>query len=46
FFIPLILKSMGIDPALASGIFLTTATDVGGFFVFLGLASLLLPLLI
>jgi len=28
------------DPALASSIFITTATDVGGFFVFLGLATL------
>lgn len=46
FFIPLFLKSTGIDPALASAIFLTTATDVGGFFIFLGLASLMLPYLI
>lgn len=46
FFIPLFLKSTGVDPALASAIFLTTATDVGGFFIFLGLASLMLPYLI
>jgi len=38
FLIPLSLQSLGIDPALASAIFLTTVTDVFGFFVFLGLA--------
>lgn len=40
--IPLIVKRMGIDPALASGVALTTVTDVIGFFVFLGLATMLL----
>jgi magnesium transporter len=40
--IPLALDRMGIDPAVASGVFLTTITDVVGFFVFLGLAALLL----
>lgn len=45
FLIPLILKKMGADPALASAIFLTTATDVFGFFLFLGLAEMFLPLL-
>ena len=40
--IPLALDRMGIDPALASSVFLTTLTDVVGFFVFLGLAALLL----
>ena len=35
--IPLTLKRFGFDPALASGIFLTTVTDVMGFFTFLGL---------
>ncbi|MFV1992385.1 MAG: magnesium transporter [Acidiferrobacterales bacterium] len=40
--IPLLIKRMGIDPALASGVALTTVTDVIGFFVFLGLATLLL----
>lgn len=44
--IPLILKAIGVDPALSSTIFLTTATDVCGFFLFLGLATLFLPLLI
>lgn len=45
FLIPLLLKVFGIDPALASAIFLTTATDVFGFFLFLGLAKMFLPLL-
>ncbi|HYG33727.1 MAG TPA: magnesium transporter, partial [Clostridia bacterium] len=38
--IPLSLKFFKIDPALASSIFLTTVTDVAGFFFFLGLAAL------
>ncbi len=46
FLIPLVLKKLKIDPALASSILLTTATDVFGFFVFLGLAQLFLPLLV
>jgi len=37
--IPLGLKSLRLDPALASSIFLTTVTDVAGFFFFLGLAT-------
>lgn len=40
--IPLILRSMGRDPAQASSIFLTAVTDGVGFFVFLGLASIFL----
>lgn len=40
--IPLGLKLCRVDPALASSIFLTTVTDVAGFFFFLGLASLAL----
>ncbi len=40
--IPLGLKRMGFDPALASGIFLTALTDSMGFFTFLGLATLVL----
>jgi len=40
--IPLFLKRMGADPALGGGVMLTTVTDVVGFFVFLGLASLVL----
>jgi len=46
FLIPLGLKSAGIDPALASAIFLTTVTDVFGFFIFLGLAKMFLVYLI
>ena len=44
--IPLILLKCNADPALASSIFLTTATDVLGFFVFLGLANLMLQYLV
>ncbi|MBT3306545.1 MAG: magnesium transporter [Alphaproteobacteria bacterium] len=40
--IPLALNKFGIDPAVASSVFLTTITDVVGFFVFLGLAALFL----
>jgi len=40
--IPLILKKIGIDPALAGAVILTTITDVIGFLSFLGLASLFL----
>lgn len=46
FLIPLVLKAIGVDPALASAIFLTTATDVFGFFLFLGLAKTFLRFLI
>jgi magnesium transporter len=38
--IPLVLKSVGLDPAQCSNIILTTVTDVVGFFAFLGLAFL------
>lgn len=40
--IPVLLEKMGVDPALASGAFVTTVTDVVGFFSFLGLAAMLL----
>ncbi|MDC0738613.1 magnesium transporter [Cognatishimia sp. SS12] len=40
--IPVLLEKFGIDPALASGAFVTTVTDVVGFFAFLALASALL----
>ncbi len=40
--IPLGLDRFKIDPAVASGVFLTTVTDVVGFFAFLGLATLFL----
>lgn len=41
-FIPLLMKAMGKDPATSATIFITTATDVFGFFVFLGLATVIL----
>ncbi len=40
--IPVILDRSGADPAVASTVFLTTVTDVVGFFAFLGLAAILL----
>ena len=43
--IPLLLKNFKIDPAIASGPVLTTITDMCGFFLVLGLATLMLPLL-
>ncbi len=44
--IPIILEVMHIDPALASGVFVTTVTDCMGFFIFLGLATVFMPFLI
>lgn len=40
--IPIILDRLKVDPALASGAFVTTVTDVVGFFAFLGLAATVL----
>lgn len=40
--IPIVLERVGVDPAIASSVFLTTVTDVVGFFAFLGLAALVL----
>ncbi len=40
--VPLALERMNIDPAVASSVFVTTITDVIGFFAFLGLAALVL----
>lgn len=40
--IPIGLEKLDIDPAVASSVFLTTVTDVVGFFAFLGLAALVL----
>jgi magnesium transporter len=40
--LPIIIQKCGIDPALASGVTLTTVTDVVGFFAVLGLAALFL----
>jgi magnesium transporter len=41
-FIPLVLERLGVDPAIASSIFVTTFTDVCGFLLLLGLAGTLL----
>ena len=41
-FIPILLGRVGVDPAIASSIFVTTFTDVCGFSLLLGLASALL----
>lgn len=38
--LPMLLDRIGVDPAVASSVFLTTLTDVIGFFAFLGLAEL------
>ncbi|MDA7823157.1 magnesium transporter [Opitutales bacterium] len=40
--LPILLDRWGVDPAVASGVFVTTVTDVVGFFAFLALASLVL----
>jgi magnesium transporter len=40
--IPILLERVGVDPALASGTFVTTVTDVVGFLAFLGLAAVVL----
>jgi len=42
FFIPLTLKRMKVDPALAGGVVLTTVTDVVGYVAFLGLGAIFL----
>jgi magnesium transporter len=41
-FIPIVLDRVGADPAVASSVFLTTMTDIVGFFAFLGLATIFL----
>lgn len=46
YFVPIMLKKMKIDPALASAVFVTTVTDVLGFFFFLGLATVFIGYLI
>ena len=46
FVVPVILEKLKIDPALASGVFVTTVTDVLGFFFFLGLASMFINYLV
>jgi magnesium transporter len=42
FIVPIVLKRLGIDPALAGGVVLTTITDVVGLTTFLGIGSLVL----
>ncbi|PJZ45328.1 magnesium transporter [Leptospira brenneri] len=44
--VPIILKAMRVDPAIASSIFVTATTDVCGFFFFLGLATVFAKYLI
>ena len=46
YLVPVILVKLKVDPALASSIFVTTCTDCFGFFIFLSLATLVLPYLI
>ena len=43
--LPIILRKLGIDPALAGSVLLTTATDVVGYTAVLGSAALFLPYL-
>jgi magnesium transporter len=43
--VPVLLRRLGLDPATASSIILTTVTDVVGFFSFLGIAALFAPML-
>jgi magnesium transporter len=40
--VPVVLKRMSIDPALAGGVVLTTVTDVIGIVAFIGLATFIL----
>ncbi len=44
--VPLLLKRMGVDPAVASGPLLTTVTDMAGFFLVLSLATAFMPYLL
>lgn len=44
--VPVILKGLNLDPALVSAPMLTTVTDMCGFFLVLGLATMMLPLLV
>ena len=39
-YLPILLKTLKVDPALAGGVVLTTITDVVGFLSFLGLATI------
>jgi magnesium transporter len=42
--IPIALKKLNVDPAVASSVFVTTFTDIGGSLSFLGIASVLIDL--
>lgn len=44
--VPLLLKTLNLDPALGGGVIVTTFTDVCGFLAFLGLATAFLPYLV
>jgi magnesium transporter len=44
--VPLLLKAMNQDPALGSGVFVTTLTDIFGFATFLGFGTLILDRLV
>ncbi|MDD6524783.1 MAG: magnesium transporter [Firmicutes bacterium] len=46
YLVPVILVKLKVDPALASSIFVTTCTDCFGFFIFLSLATIVLPYII
>jgi magnesium transporter len=41
-FIPILLEKLGVDPAISSSVVVTTFTDMGGFFLTLYLATVLL----
>jgi magnesium transporter len=40
--VPLVLQKLGRDPAVGSSVLITAITDSGGFFIFLGLATVFL----
>lgn len=42
YIVPVLLQKWGKDPAVSAGVLVTTVTDVGGFFAFLGLAAVFL----
>ena len=44
--VPLFLRRVGVDPAVASAVVVTTATDVLGFLLFLGIASAAISLIV
>jgi magnesium transporter len=44
--LPLLLRAMKIDPALSSAVFVTTVTDIVGFIIYLGMATLVISLIL